>query len=67
MLSELLLSPHRLTAQFGSPGRGKSAHRGGIRISPSLSTTFAKDPEPRSTAADTSFPSLSSAQKENAG
>jgi len=67
MLSELRLNPHRPEAQFGTPGGGKSAHRGGVWISPSLSTAFAKGQAPRSTAADTSIPGLSSAQKENAG
>jgi hypothetical protein len=67
MLSELRLNPHRPAAQFEAPGRGKSAHRGGARISPNLSTAFAKVSGPCSTAADTSIPSLSSAQKENAG
>ena len=67
MLSELRLSPHRPAAQFGALGRGKSAQGGAVWISPSFSTAFAKGPEPRSTAANTSIPSLSSAQKENAG
>jgi hypothetical protein len=67
MLSELRLYPHRLAARFGTLGRGKSAHGGGVRVSPNLFTAFAKGQGPRSTAADTSIPSLSSAQKENAG
>lgn len=67
MLSELRLNPHRPAAQVEAPGRGKSAHRGGDRISPSLFTAFAKGQTPRSTAADTSIRGLSSAQKENAG
>jgi hypothetical protein len=67
MLSELRSSPHRSAAQFGTPGRGKSAHRGGVQISPNLSTAFAKGRRQRSTGADISIASLSSAHKEKAG
>jgi len=67
MLSELRLSPHRPAAKFGTPGRGKSAHSGGVLVSPNFSTAFAKGPDPRSTAADTSIASQTSAQKEKAG
>ena len=67
MLSELRLNLHRPAAQFEASGRSKSAHLGGVWISPNLSTAFAKARRPRSTAADTSIPSSSSAQKEKSG
>jgi len=67
MLSELRLSPYRRAAQFGPSGRGRSAHRGGVVLSPNLYTAFAKGPRPRSTVEDTSIRRLSSAHKEKAG
>jgi hypothetical protein len=67
MLSELRLSPHRPASQFGAPGRGKSAHTDGVRLSPNLSTTFTDGTGPRSTAEDTSIQGLSNLRKEKAG
>ncbi len=66
MLGELRLNPHRSAAQFGTPGRGKSARGRLVRFSPNVSTAFAEGPRPRSTGADISFASLSSAHKEMA-
>jgi len=67
MLSELRLSPHRPASQFGAPGRGKSAHRRGVRVSPNLSTANTDRTGPRSTAEDTAIQALSNARKEKAG
>jgi hypothetical protein len=67
MLIELRLSLHRPASQFGAPGRGKSAHRDGVGLSPNLSTAFTDGMGPRSTADDTSIQSLGSARKEKAG